>query len=140
MITFKGTKLLKWKVIFWLLAGLTSSDFFSVPTSDSVDLLGVLGLVASAVMLVPFFGYAYNAIIGAKKIWQVAFCIAMPILACQFVVEISFMSDLFVANPSGPAVFGAVFGGLAYLLLLLPAYRYAFKSNEFWLQAEKTES
>ena len=121
-----------WKVIFWILAIFTFFDFIGLPSAEGVDPIELTLLAVSTMLLIPYYGYAYQLVIGWKKLWIAAFVLTLPISLYQMwlVVELA----VYYLSENGSVIsFSIMFITLAFsILLLIPPYLYAFKSNKLW--------
>ena len=119
----------KWKVIFWILAVLTFLDFVALPFKNVIDVDDFVGLAIGALLLVPYYGYAYQVAIGWKLLWQLAFVSNLFSLGYVF-------KDHFVENVIDDFVLSEFTALLMIVvltcLLLIPCFRYAFQSTHLW--------
>ncbi|SHH23917.1 hypothetical protein [Ferrimonas marina] len=121
-----------WKILFWFLALSTFLEVTRVPFSNSVSPGDLIGLALSALMLIPYYGFAYEVNIGWKRLWQGFFILYAPTSivlsgiatyqAVPFLMrQADMLSWLFLA-----------FRIVLTFVLLYPPYRYAFHSEGIW--------
>lgn len=122
-----------WKVIFWLLALITAKDAVGLLFSGSAAPMDLLGLAVGAFLLIPYYGYAYQVAIGWKLFWQIGFAIICLVGTAVWIPAGKVSIEYMLTNPD--IVSFIMFGlGLGIgLLMLIPPFRYAFKSNNIWI-------
>lgn len=126
--------MLKWKVFFWLLLYWYVASFL-YDISSSLDTELIIVSVLKAMLLIPYFGFAYNKRFGYQLFWKITFLIQAalvvvitPLLLTTFHFakrSVSFRFD------ESDVVSTLLFAFLS-VILLIPPYLYAFKSNSIW--------
>lgn len=123
----------KWKVLFWIMAVITALELVNFPFQSSIKMASLVGLFISLMLVIPFYGYAYQVAIGGKLLWQIVFGILLTInLISAVPMVISEGSKIASGNEIFMRTFFLLFGIFIFVVLLLPPYRYAFKSKKIW--------
>jgi RsiW-degrading membrane proteinase PrsW (M82 family) len=120
-----------WKFIFWVLAILTLFDFVSLPFSDNIEVYDFIGLTISTLFLVPYYGYAYQVAIGWKLLWQISLVVNVVLIG--YGLQDPFVENVFY-KPEIVDVVVILLLFSSIFVLLIPCYRYAFKSKELWCE------
>lgn len=118
-----------WKVIFWLLVLLTAKDAIGLMFSGDTAPLDIIALAVSSLLLIPYYGYAYQVAIGWKLFWQICFVASCLIGVYGWVL----FFEAFLSNPNFISFIFLSLGIGLTLLIFIPPFRYAFKSNNVWL-------
>ena len=118
-----------WKVIFWLLALLTLKDAVGLMFSGDAAPMDLIALAVGAFLLIPYYGYAYQVAIGWKLFWQISFVAVFLLGSYGWIL----FFNAFLSNPNHISFILLGLGiGLA-LLIFIPPFKYAFKSDNIWL-------
>lgn len=123
-----------WKIVFWLLALVTARDFLNILFSGTATVQGLLNLAASLLLLIPYYGYAYQLVIGWKKLWQSVFLLVAPFLAYQWCLAAWFRINYLLEYFDWISALFFVSGLGITLVIVIPPYQYAFRSNTLWLK------
>ena len=118
----------KWKILFWVALALFLNEAVGLPFSDDIGLYDFIGLSVGGFSLFPLYGYSYQVAIGSKFIAIGIFLynLVTSVVLWGYVTYYSFdESELFVY------IIFAVFFTLS-VLVLIPQFRYAFRSNQLW--------
>lgn len=118
-----------WKFVFWLLAALTLFDFLSLPFGGSIEVYDFLGLAIGTLLLIPYYGYAYQVAIGWKLLWQVSYVVNVVLIG--FGLQDPFFENV-IYKPEIFDVLVLLLLLCSVFVLLIPCYRYGFKSKELW--------
>ena len=125
----------KWKVLSWLLLVASISGIIFNVIQGMIGTQFIITSVLSLLLLIPYFGFAYQKKIVVALIWKITFILQ----AIFLVIAIVF---LVIGQLSYVAGDGSMFDGLLEiitfsfiaLLLLVPPYIYAFKSSPLWFK------
>ena len=124
----------KWIFVFWFQAILFGYSLFTFPFSNDLDLYGVAALLVQGILLLPYYGYAYEVRLGVAIIWKVVFLFYLSIFLIYFAP--SFTRSIHrVISFEGDWALGLIFIPLSIfftVILFIPPYRYAFKSERLW--------
>jgi len=123
----------KWKILFWFFAVLTALDFISLPFQKTINLADFIGLFVGALILVPYYGYSHSIAIGNKRLWQVVFCILVALNLLVGLPPIySETLKIFSGDDSLLRAFFVILALIVLVILHIPPFRYAFKSEKTW--------
>lgn len=131
----------KWKVLSWLLLVASISSIICDVIQGMIGTLFIITSVFKILLLIPYFGFAYQKKIPILLLWKVTFILQAIVL----VISVAFLvigQLSYVAGVDDMAGVGDIFVGLLEIitflfiafLLLIPPYLYAFKSSPLWLK------
>lgn len=118
----------KWKILFWVILVLFLYEAIALPFSHDIGLYDFIGLTVSGFSLFPLYGYSYQVAIGSKFIAIGIFLynLVTSLASWGYVIYYFFEgSDLFLS-----ILFAVLF--IFSVLVLIPQFRYAFRSNQLW--------
>ncbi|MEP0357692.1 MAG: hypothetical protein ABJD02_04680 [Paraglaciecola sp.] len=118
-----------WKGIFWVLVILTLFDLVSLPFSDDIEVYDFIALTIGTLFLIPYYGYAYQVAIGWKFLWQISFVVNVVLIG--YGIQDPFIENVFY-KPEVVDIVILLLLTSSVFALLIPCYRYAFKSKELW--------
>jgi len=125
--------MLKWKVLFWVIAAALASDFIGLPFKDSISPFSLAGLFIGAVLTTPYYGYAYQTAVGTKLLWQIVFFLFACLNIFLFsILTYSEISKIIAGDHVVMRSFFTSLGALVLYVVMLPPYRYAFRSPNIW--------
>ncbi|QHD54769.1 hypothetical protein [Shewanella algae] len=116
-----------WKVIFWIGAVSVGFSFVATPFGNP-SIFDLLGLIFSAIGLIPFYGFAYKVAVGSRNIAIGIFVLNLPFFIFGGYEALMY---LYKDPSSGQFIFSGLAVGLAFLFLY-PLFGYAFKSDSLW--------
>ena len=122
----------KWKVLFWILALATAKEYYDFPSSSQKSILDFLYLISNGILLIPFYGFAYQTAIGWKKLWQIVFLALIPITSYYVLGSILMRLYLSVLVADYIGFLLLLIVATFYGVLLIPQFKYAFRSNQLW--------
>jgi hypothetical protein len=128
-----------WKIVFWLLALITARDFFNLMFSGEAELLDLISLAASLFMLIPYYGYAYQLVIGWKLLWQMGFLLISPFFCYQWGLHTWARISQLVQYFDWVSALFFIAGLVMTLAVVIPPFQYAFRSNALWLENAERE-
>lgn len=118
----------KWKLLFWLVALFVAIGFISLPAKDNIDIWDFVGLIVSALSLIPLYGFSYSVPIGNKPFAIGVFALnAVKVSLTTFFMGYMMAVDFQLLGAS----LGLIYIGVLFIWLY-PQFMYAFKSNEIW--------
>lgn len=125
----------KWKVFFWLLVIATIGGVIFNIIEGKFNIQLAISSLVSFILLVPYFGHAYQKKIAALLIWKVTFTLQAILIVSLAVFSI--IGQYFYIAGGGEA-----FDGLLKIItiipiafvILIPPYLYAFKSAQLWVK------
>ncbi|MFT6907479.1 MAG: hypothetical protein ACJAS1_004161 [Oleiphilaceae bacterium] len=125
----------KWKVFCWLLVVATIGGIVFNISQGQFNGQLVISSIVSVLLLIPYFGYAYQKKIAALLIWKVTFVLQSILIICLALFSV--IGQYFYIAGGGD-----VFGGLLKIItilpiafvILIPPYLYAFKSAPLWVE------
>ena len=122
-----------WKAIFWILALITARDAVGLLFSGKAEPTDLLSLAIGAFLSIPYYGYAYQVAIGWKLFWQIGFAIVFLVGAYVWVPAGKASIDYMLIKPNIVSFIMFGLGVCIALLMLIPPFKYAFKSNNIWV-------
>ncbi|MDO6683876.1 MULTISPECIES: hypothetical protein [unclassified Agarivorans] len=125
--------LLKWKVFFWLGVIATIANVLLSVYQDKPAIGVLLSTLITAVLLVPYYGYAYQKALATVTLWKILLWLEALLMA--FVLLFAVIGQVaYLAGEGGVSV--ALLGSVLILLIcpltLIPPYRYVYRSNALW--------
>lgn len=133
-IHIKESTVRKWKILFWLVAFFTLLDFIGLPFKSSVGFRDLISLFMGVMLLAPYYGYSYRVAIGGKVLWQVIFVILVA-LSLLMMTPLTYSEVAKILSGDEIWLMRTVFlvlGVSVMVVLAIPPFRYAFKSQKIW--------
>lgn len=125
--------MLKWKVFFWLgVVATIANVMLGLYEGKPIIAIAVSTLI-TGVLLIPYYGYAYQKVVANLVLWKVLFWLQAILLA--FILFFALIGQVsYLAGDGGFSLklLGSVLILLLCPLTLVPPFRYAYRSKTLW--------
>jgi len=105
-----------------------------LPFQRTIGFADLIGQAIGAMLLVPYYGYAYQVKIGNALLWKVSFAL-LVVLYILSVGPMVYSQVIKIASGEGMWLMRTISVSLGLFLIIvlaIPPFRYAFKSKKLW--------